>query len=355
MFGAISGRAPRGAILTWPWKAPFCRWSWSIPEWSGWQSALLPLPSQLMLCSGPRREDQLRQSFTFSIFLQGCIGFSIACALAACAASDPPATPETPLGLRFDEAPAAMGGTCLSGTSADYGATGPYTVTSREVTIGDLGTYTIFAPDPLDASCPHPIVAWGNGTGVRGASLYGQWHRHAASWGMVVIVAHDPNASSRPFLAGGIDYLLRENTRSSSPLFGKLSPRAGVAGHSQGGEAANMATQHPSVRAEVCIAGYGDPPRPGVAVLCETGENDFAQVACIQVASTAQGPAFVASFAGIDHGGIARHKDATRVATAWFRCFLADDAAACQLFRGGDQAPLCSQGSFVACEGRDVP
>jgi len=84
--------------------------------------------------------------------LQGCIGFSIACALAACAASDPPATSETPLGLRGDDADAGTSGTCLLGTSADYSAAGPYTATSREVTIGDLGRYTIFAPDPLDAS-----------------------------------------------------------------------------------------------------------------------------------------------------------------------------------------------------------
>jgi hypothetical protein len=261
-------------------------------------------------------------------------------------------------------APQPTGGEgCLAGTSADYRAPGPYRVQTKEVTAGELGRYTIFYPDALEAGCRHPIVAWGNGTGVKGSGLYARWHRHAASWGLVVIASHDATASSQRFLEGGIAYLLQESGREPSAFYQKLSPRAGVAGHSQGGEAANIATQHPNVQAEVCVSGYGDAPRAGVAFLCETGSMDFANVPCSTLYATASGPAFLADHQDADHmqtptaagAGTPAGVEFVRLYTAWFRCFLADDDAACGLFRGGERAPLCGQASYATCEGRAIP
>ncbi|MET0341435.1 MAG: hypothetical protein ABW252_10575 [Polyangiales bacterium] len=284
-----------------------------------------------------------------------------ACALSACAA-DGAVDSVRLLAQQGDAGLASPRRTCLAGTGGNYLAAGPYAVKRREIAIDGLGSYTVFHPDPLEEGCPHPIVAWGNGTGVRGANLYAEWHEHAARWGIVTIAAHDPNASSKRFLEGGIDYLLQASARSEGDFAGKLSTRAGTAGHSQGGEAANIATQHPNVQAEVAVAGYGEAPRPGVAVLCETGSNDFANIACTMLAQTAQGPAFLADHQDADHGrpptsagrGTPAGDAFLTAYTAWFRCFLADDQTACDLFRG-DPAPLCSQAAWAQCVGKDIP
>src|SRR5579872_3830417 len=71
-----------------------------------------------------------------------------------------------------------MGNTCLKPGAADFATKGPYTVTKSSVDLGPFGelpdagptTYAIFTPSPLNDNCPHPVVAWGNGTGVTGSS-----------------------------------------------------------------------------------------------------------------------------------------------------------------------------------------
>jgi hypothetical protein len=142
-------------------------------------------------------------------------------------------------------------------------------------------------------NCKHPIVAWGNGTGVTGSATYAAYHRRAATWGIVTIAAHNSNAGSMKFLEGGLDYLIAQNKESGSMFFGKLSDRAGVGGHSQGGIAATTATAHPNVQAEVCVqgGGFGVPKR--VAFLCQTGVEDFLRGMCTSTYSSAAGPSFL--------------------------------------------------------------
>ena len=118
--------------------------------------------------------------------------------------------------------PVPSGSTCLKG-SGNFAANGPYRVKKRDVTIGSQGQYTIFSPDPLEASCKHPIVAWGNGTAVTGSDTYGFYNEHAASYGIVVIASHNDNVGSGEFHKAGLDYLLKENLTQGSEFFGKLS------------------------------------------------------------------------------------------------------------------------------------
>ena len=68
--------------------------------------------------------------------------------------------------------------TCLKAGTGDYAKKGPYAVKREVVDLGmgiatnqATGQFTIFSPEPLEASCPHPIVAWGNGTGVTGCCM----------------------------------------------------------------------------------------------------------------------------------------------------------------------------------------
>jgi len=264
-----------------------------------------------------------------------------------------------------DEAPppASKGKSCLQGTSNDYKQNGPYQVRQKDVTIEGLGAYTIFFPANMDAECGHPFVAWGNGTGVAGSAIYAHWQRHAASWGIVVIASHSASAAAGRILEGALDYLLKENENAGSDFAGKLSDRAGVAGHSQGGIAATAAARHPNVKAEVCVQGGGFPP-PNVAFMCQTGTGDFLRGMCTSAFNSAKGPSFLADLQGADHistptllGAVTpQGAEFVRTYTAWFRCHLGEDANACKLFTGETPA-VCGQGgaTYVSCKSKNNP
>ncbi|MET0340421.1 MAG: hypothetical protein ABW252_05435 [Polyangiales bacterium] len=271
-----------------------------------------------------------------------------------------PATPTTPA---TPDAPAEPSGkSCLTPSRDNFASDGPYGVKSKTVTVGQLGQYTIFYPERFAADCKHPVAAWGNGTGVNGTKPYEHWHRRAASHGVVIIASHNANAGSQRFLEGGIDYLLKENTTAGSEFNGKLSDRAGSAGHSQGGFAATTATRHPSVRAEVNVQGGGTPAEKA-AMICLTGTDDFVRTQCTASYNSAKGPAFLADLQGADHIGTPASRGIgtpngnlyIQLYTAWFRCFLAEDDAACGLFRGGKSAPVCKLGQYATCDGRNIP
>jgi hypothetical protein len=250
-----------------------------------------------------------------------------------------------------------MGNTCLMAGSGDYTKAGPYQVAKKAVDLGGPGglpdagptTYTIFYPQPFDANCLAPIVAWGNGTGVTGSDVYAFFNNNAASWGIVVIASDNSNTGSGAYHKSGIDYLLKQNQDSSSIFYHKLSTRAGVAGHSQGGIGATQGANliGANCEAEVCVAGGGVPPK-GTAFICLTGSADLAEQGCTAAYTASQGQAFLADWDGGDHtttetlAGYLQMQPGTmqmmRLYAAWFRCFLADDQVACKLFEGGAPA-----------------
>ncbi len=252
-------------------------------------------------------------------------------------------------------------GTCLQGAGG-YENDGPYGVAMMDVELPNgLGPYTIFHPAQLEADCPHPIAAWGNGTGVPGSGSYAPYHRRAASWGIVTIASHNSNSGSMSFLEGGLDYLLAENENSSSMFYQKLSDRAGVAGHSQGGIAATTAARHPNVQAEVCVQGGGFGVPANVAFMCQTGVDDFLRGMCTSTYNSAAGPSFLLDHQMADHIstptiGLTTSEPGRQyvtTATAWYRCWLADDEAACAMFEGGDSAPVCGASDWATCSSRN--
>jgi hypothetical protein len=237
---------------------------------------------------------------------------------------------------------------CLKG-EGDYKAAGPYKVKSKTVSVGSKGMYTIYYPDPLETACPHPIVAWGNGTTITGGTAYDHFHNHAASYGIVTIASHDSNVGDGTFHTAGIDYLLEQNKDMGSEFFGKLSTRAGVSGHSQGGAGSDRASTHMNVQAIVNVQGsFGTPPPGKGALLCLTGTEDIQPTGCPMAVKAAKVPAVCASWDGADHvsttllegEGIDQYK---RLYSAWFRCFLADDMNACAMFKGGADCPVCKE------------
>jgi hypothetical protein len=284
-------------------------------------------------------------------------------------------TPATPHGTS----------TCLKVGSGDYSQMGPYTVATKanidlsgtgDLPPGDAGptTGTAFYPMELDDNCPHPIVSWANGTTVTGSSVYAFFNNNAASWGIVVLAADNPNAAGGSFAGGGkggpynragIDYLLKENNDSSSVFYHHLSTRAGVAGHSQGAFAATQATTHPNVEAEVQVEG-GGMPKAGIAFLALTGSNDTVVGTTSPMTSytSATGPSMFAEYTGADHtttptvGGYIQKNPGSiqfmRFYTAWWRCFLADDQVACAMFKGGSSCGVCKDPNWTSLETKNM-
>ncbi len=272
------------------------------------------------------------------------------------------------------------GTTCLQtkGSPPDYSQPGPYTVQTMQVDLADAGlagaaaptTYTIYYPSPMEANCPHPIVAWGNGTSVTGQMTYGFYNNNVASWGIVAIASDNSNVAASPYLATGIEYLIAQNNDPGSIFYQKLSTKAGVGGHSQGGIAATEATMDPNVVSEVCIEGGGT-PKQGVATLCLTGSitdgglNGVNAIVVTNTYPTTSGPAFLADWDGGDHvttptiGGLFSATPQgtlqfVRLMTAWYRCFLADDGTACSLFKGGTNCGICSDPGWYLLQSKNM-
>jgi hypothetical protein len=274
--------------------------------------------------------------------------------------------------------------TCLKTGSGDYSQMGPYTVATKanidlsgtgDLPAGDAGptTATAFYPSEMDDNCPHPIVSWANGTTVTGSMVYSFFNNSAASWGIVVMAADNPNSAGGSFVGSnggpynraGIDYLLKENNDSSSIFYHHLSTRAGVAGHSQGAFAATSATMHPNVEAEVQVEG-GGVPKAGIAFLALTGSADNVVGTAQPMSSynAATGPSMFAEYTGADHtttptiGGYFQMNPGTiqfmRFYTAWWRCFLADDQVACAMFKGGSSCGVCKDPNWTSLETKNM-
>jgi hypothetical protein len=262
------------------------------------------------------------------------------------------------------------GKTCLQAGSGKYGEPGPYKVAMMDVDLGMIqpmqnsGKFTIFYPNPLEASCPHPIVVWTNGTGVADSTTYAFFNSNAASWGMVVIASWENNAGSGAFTKAGIDYMLKQNDDPMSMFYKKLSTRAGTSGHSQGAAGAAVGSSHPNVQANV---GVGGPTVSSakIAGLCLTGTEDIAATSCPAQADSAKGPVFAASWDGGDHvstetllGYIQGDKGSLqmqRLYAAWFRCYLADDGVACGLFKGWpDSCGICKDMGWAVLKAKNV-
>jgi hypothetical protein len=260
------------------------------------------------------------------------------------------------------------GGTCLKPGSGDYAQRGPYRVRREVIDLGPgmapgqtTGEFTMFYPEPFEPDCPHPIAAWGNGTLVTGPDVYGFFHENAASWGVTVIASHDPNTGSGEYHKTGLDYLIAQNANPDSKFFLKLSPRAGVSGHSQGGAGAARAATHPNVEALIPVGFSGAPLN--TAYLCLTGTADIAPAGCRTTTALATGPALAAIWEGGDHvrtetllgyiTGDPGTIQMMRLYTAWYRCYLADDPNACSLFEG-PSCGICSDPGWAELVRRNL-
>jgi hypothetical protein len=175
-------------------------------------------------------------------------------------------------------APAAGAGTgmcCPDGKCLCHGpapteltaAKGPYTAENYSVP----GVGCVYYP--TDAEPPYAAVAVSDGflgSGGCGSIQTGQWGPLYASWGIVAMIVNtgsgDQPAQRGAALTKGIETFKAENSKSGSPLEGKMSGRYGTSGFSMGGGGTTYSAQKdPSLLTDVAIMPWG-PVRSGVTV-----------------------------------------------------------------------------------------
>jgi hypothetical protein len=123
-------------------------------------------------------------------------------------------------------------------------ARGPYKTANYTI----AGTGCVYYP--TDAEPPYAAVTISDGflgAGGCGSFQTGNWGPLYASWGIVAMIvntgsADQPNARGRALLKG-ITAFKAENTKSGSPLNGKLAGRYGTSGFSMGGGGTSYASR----------------------------------------------------------------------------------------------------------------
>ncbi|HET8935239.1 MAG TPA: hypothetical protein VFN67_17445 [Polyangiales bacterium] len=126
---------------------------------------------------------------------------------------------------------------------------------------------------PSDAEPPFAAVAISDGFGGSGGcgpSQTGQWGPLYASWGIVAMIIHttpgDQPQQRGAKLTEGIAAFKMENTKSGSPLMGKLAGRYGTSGFSMGGGGTTFsAAEDPLLKSNVAIMAWG-PTREALQV-----------------------------------------------------------------------------------------
>ncbi|SDC79235.1 alpha/beta hydrolase family protein [Rhodococcus tukisamuensis] len=228
----------------------------------------------------------------------------------------------------------------------NWGAAGPYT---PEVSVGLV--HTLYYPQNMGSHGEkHPVVIWGNGTGVV-PGAYTVLLRHYASHGFIVVAANTPMTNFAITMRGGIDLAEQLNADPSSVFFGKVDlDRIGSAGHSQGGSAAVNAAVDPRVDTAVAIqpGPLNDVDLIDEPVLYLAGQFD-AIVWPILVKGMYNDadhvPAEYAELRGATHFGTGiSGGDMRAPSTAWLRYWLMDDQNARAEFFG-QNCGFCSDSS----------
>jgi hypothetical protein len=154
---------------------------------------------------------------------------------------------------------------------------GPYKTASYTI----AGTGCVFYP--TDAQPPFAAVTVSDGflgAGGCGSFQTGQWGPLYASWGIVAMIV-DTGSSDQPDARGralikGIEAFKAENTKSGSPLSGKLAGRYGTSGFSMGGGGTSYASRtDKTLLSSVALMPWG-PVTSGVSVptLVVCGSSD---------------------------------------------------------------------------------
>jgi hypothetical protein len=215
----------------------------------------------------------------------------------------------------------------------------------------DRQLYTLFRPETFLEGATYPVITWGNGTCAQ-PLLYTEILEHLASHGFIVIATNATSVGSGMEMQRGLDFVLAENERQGSTLFGKVAvDLLGASGHSQGSGATVAVGASERIRVTVPIQGAS---AAGVRALTGptfliSGETDtLVTPSSIKSAfGAATVPAVYGMSIGQDHLMPGRMPAPILEAlTAWFAIHLQMADAARPLFYG-DACGLCSDPAWT--------
>lgn len=246
-------------------------------------------------------------------------------------------------------------GECFQSADGDYTEKGPDGFKEGPSNSGRF----IITPQNMKDGCKYSVIVFGMGTGAP-TSAYTGFYEHFASYGFVVVVDPTKNGqSSGESMRATLDWAYQ------SELKDMLSDKAGATGHSQGGGGAYATSSHDKIKAIVGLqpGQFRSANNTTAAYLGLAGTNDsfgvFTNPSFLHYPGSVGVDKFMASHVGANHiqsmintqsGPGVNYKAA---ATAWFRCYLADDENACQIFSSGTCDKLPGGGSnWTECKGQ---
>jgi dienelactone hydrolase len=225
---------------------------------------------------------------------------------------------------------------------------------------GPGGKYTIYQPEELaPGGVKTPFVAWISGGGSS-PSAYSLLPRLATHGFMIVASNTVPNVGQQEALGkeqvAAVDWVIAENERSGSDLFGKMDiTKVAAMGYSMGGLASTASGADPRWTTTVHVSGgNGDGSikklhAPAIFLCGTSADGDIAGDNCKTDFEQAMTPVFFGIFKGGSHVAITTspYKERiTTVITGWLRWQLMGDQGLKSMFVG-DQCTLCKDANWT--------
>lgn len=173
----------------------------------------------------------------------------------------------------LDAGPSGNGAYPEPATVADYNQPGPYgpviTVLNQGLGIVSEGSsallplpnsndpsgFTLFYPEGGQPGEIFPILTFGNGT-MCSPTFYDEFIDHVVSYGYIVIAPNTSNTGSAVEMLQGVEWVIEQNDKPDSPLYGRVDiDRIGAMGHSQGGAGTCRAGADPRISAIAALSG----------------------------------------------------------------------------------------------------
>jgi hypothetical protein len=239
---------------------------------------------------------------------------------------------------------AAPGATLPSVTSVD--GDGPFK-TKQDLASGPKGASGLFQPTELGQNgLKHPIFLFGCG-GMSNPAAYATELSRIASHGFVVLADIAAIGDNATVFKASLDWIIAENARAASPLFGKLdTTKVAAGGHSIGSVNAFSFGPDPRLTTTIHVAGgsldnVNNPSAPTTgmggkalthptAYICDKNDtfaNDTKAQADYKATTV---PVFFTLLSGTDHIGV--FKAALPAIVAWLRWQLAGEVERRSMF-----------------------
>ena len=231
-------------------------------------------------------------------------------------------------------------------------------VTSYTAEYGGKTQTVFYSQGILNDKRTYPVIIFANGTGFD-YTLYKNLLIKLAENGYIVVANNEKMAADGTAQIASLDFIISENTNSSSVLCGKINTeKAAAVGHSQGGRSAvNAAVKDSRFDCVLSLAGsnYVEEAEPlRTPALFMAGTTDMIVLASKWVKpayDAAKGPAVYVSLVNGVHTSCCTDPDTyVKYAVEWFDLWLKNDTSAKATFKNGGALSTDSAWTDFSCK-----